>query len=83
MNNQSLFEKYFIRVLDESNTAGGGGVFGGSLQSGEGKGGAFHNTDWYASGDSRTPHSIFSGAIRRPGLKKKRKKKCRSRKNRK
>jgi|18_taG_2_1085343.scaffolds.fasta_scaffold280856_2 hypothetical protein len=65
--NQSIFEKYFLKVLDESNMAGPGGVFGGELQGGEGQGGALNNTDWYAPDDTRRP-SIFGGVTRRPGL---------------
>jgi hypothetical protein len=71
MKNQSLFEKYFIKVLDESNIAGPGGAFGGNLQGGQGKGGSVGNSDWYAAGDARIPTSIYGKVIRRPGIKKK------------
>ena len=65
--NQSIFEKYFLKSLDESNIAGPGGVFGGTLQGGEGQGGALNNTDWYAPGDTRRPN-IIGSITRRPGL---------------
>ena len=55
MNNQSLFEKYFLKCLDEQNIAGPGGVFGPDLQGGEGHGGSLKMSDWYAKGDTRTP----------------------------
>ena len=67
MNNQSLFAKYFMKCLDESNIAGPGGVFGTDLQGGEGHGGALKMTDWYAKGDTRIPTAI-GGITRRPGL---------------
>ena len=76
-NNQSIFEKYFLKVLDEQNVAGPGGAFGGDLQGGDGKGGSVGNDDFYARGDARWPKSLFGKVIRRPGIKHK-KKKCRS-----
>ena len=71
----SLFEKYFNRSLDEQNIAGPGGAFGGELQGGQGQGGSVGNSDWYAPGDARTPHSVFSGHTKskkkKKGLKEK------------
>jgi hypothetical protein len=53
---------------NESNTAGNGGVFGGTLQGSPGQGGAFGNSspngDFYAKGDSRLP-KILIPMIRR------------------
>ena len=69
MNNQSLFEKYFLKCLDEQNIAGPGGVFGPDLQGGEGQGGSLKVSDWYAKGDTRIPSilgakkEIQSGAL--------------------
>tara|TARA_Y100000310_G_scaffold217666_1_gene218724 strand:- start:376 stop:618 length:243 start_codon:yes stop_codon:yes gene_type:complete len=68
MNNQSLFKKYFMRCLDESNVAGPGGVFGADLQGGEGHGGSLTVSDWYAKGDARTPFAL--GAKKGKGKKK-------------
>lgn len=48
-----LFKKAFFSCLDESNTAGAGGVFGDV--EGMGKGGALYTSDFYAPGDARTP----------------------------
>lgn len=58
MNNQSLFEKYFLQCLDEQNIAGPGGVFGSTFQGGEGQGGSLKVSDWYAKGDARVPFAL-------------------------
>ena len=72
MKNQSLFEKYFLKCLDESNMAGPGGVFGANLQGGSGQGGALTTSDWYAKGDTRIPFAI---GAKKSGKKKKKKEK--------
>ena len=58
MNNQSKFDNLFKKLLDENNFAGPGGAFGGDLQGGEGQGGAFKMTDWWAPNDCRIPNII-------------------------
>ena len=73
MNNQSIFQKHFMKLLDESNMAGPGGVFGGELQGAPGKGGSVGNTDWYAPDDTRMPKIL--GATTRKRRKKRKKRK--------
>lgn len=48
-----IFEQLFIKHLEESNVAGGGGVFGDTDSMGHG--GAVGLTDFYANGDARLP----------------------------
>ncbi len=67
--NQSLFEKYFLKALKESMTTASVGV-GGTASTTD-------SSDFYAPGDARLPHSIFGKVIRRPMHKKKRKSKKR------
>jgi hypothetical protein len=47
------FERAFIKHLTEDNLSGAGGVFGDADSMGHG--GAIGMTDFYASGDARTP----------------------------
>jgi hypothetical protein len=60
----NIFEKEFLHVLSDSNSAGAGGAFGDGESMGHG--GAIGMTDFYATGDNRLPLG---------GKKKKRKKK--------
>lgn len=80
MISKSIFERKFLRCLEEMDT---GSVLGGS----EGlEGGSVGNTDSYAPGDNRIPISIFSGVVKRDGITKckkcKKGKKCKECKTR-
>ena len=72
MDNPSLFRKRFMRALDENTTAGAG--VGGTMTDLVG------NSDTYAAGDARVPHSLFGGKLFRREHTK-RKKKRRTKKN--
>ena len=83
MIGKSIFERRFLKCLEEDVTVGG--ALGGS----EGlEGGSVGNTDTdsYATGDQRVPASIFSGVIKRDGMAKCKKckggKKCKACKKR-
>ena len=60
------YKNLFYKMLGEDmNAAGDGGVFGSG--SSMGHGGAFNNTDFYASGDAR----VRTGPGKKKGKKKK------------
>lgn len=73
MNNQCLFEKYFLKSLSESVTTASAGVgsMGATTDSGDAN---------YAPGESRIPFSIFGKVIQRPKRKKRKKKSRRTKK---
>lgn len=82
MNN---YQKRFKKILLEDgpgyiptapNTAGSGGVFGNAPSIGAGgTASGTPGTDTYATGDARTPTSLFGGIVTRRGLRKRKKKK--------
>lgn len=63
-----FFERHFKQLLDEDMTAGAGGVFGDAPSMGHG--GAVGNTDFYATGDMRTPKGGKKKARKRKKNKK-------------
>lgn len=67
MNNQCLFEKYFLVSLSESVTTASAGVgaMGATTDSSDAN---------YAPGETRIPYSIFGKVITRPMPKRKRRK---------
>ena len=73
MNNQCLFCKLFIRYLEEDISTSSAGIGGTAT-------GLVGNSDSYAPGDARIPHSLFGGRIFRRGKNTRKKKKSRSRK---
>ena len=68
-----LFETYFKRHLSENNAAGAGGVFGDAPSMGHG-GATTPATDFYATGDMRTPKGGKKGT--KPTIRTKKKKKA-------
>jgi len=71
-----LFEKIFYNILNETMSAGSGGVFGGGSSTGHG--GEVGNSDFYASGDARLPKIL--GATKKKKRKKRKKRKKKSHK---
>ena len=72
MDNQSLFYRRFMRLLDEDVTTASASMGGTAT--------APFSSDFYAAGDMRIPTSLFGGEfIKRPGMKKK---KCKKKKRR-
>ena len=65
----SLYYNVFLKVLQEDNIAGSGGVFGSTVS------GGFNSSDFYAPGDSRIPHGLGAEKV-----KKKKKKKSKNKK---
>ncbi len=65
------FHTLVAQIIEETSVAGGAGsVFGSNV----GSTSTEFSGDNYASGDSRTPKSLYGGVLTRNGLKKKKKK---------
>ena len=81
----SKYENTFKKILQEDgsnyiptapNTSGSGGVFGNAPSIGApGSATGTPGTETYATGDARSPVSLFGGVVTRRGLNKKRKRK--------